>query len=422
MRVRVIGKGLAGCEACYQLAKRGFSVDFIDMRPNKMTLAHNNDKCAWLVCSNSLRSDNVLNAVGLLKAEMRLLDSIIMQAADYAKLPAGSALAVDRDLFSDYIENKLKSFNNINWICEEYNEIDVNDLVPTIICAGPLASDSLCNSIKNLFQLDNLSFFDAVAPIISSDSINYDIAYFKSRYDKGEGDYLNCPMDREQFEKFYYALINAECVELRDFENDKVFEGCMPIEVMAKRGIKTLTFGPLKPVGLEHNNKRHFAVVQLRQDNVAKTLYNLVGFQTHLTFKSQEKIIKLIPGLENAKIVRYGVMHRNTYIKSPEIINQYYQSKKYRHIYFAGQISGVEGYVESAASGLLAALKLAGGDNFDFPLETMIASMGYYVSHCQSKHFQPMNANFGILMSSLDKKEDKVERSLLLVKDYVARN
>lgn len=422
MKVRIVGKGLAGCEACYQLAKRGFEIDFIDMRPTKMTPAHNNDKCAWLVCSNSLRSDNVLNAVGLLKEEMRLLDSLIMEAADQAKLPAGSALAVDRDLFSDYIEKKLKSFNNINWICDEFSQIDVNDLIPTIICAGPLASDALCQNINSLFDQENLNFFDAVAPIISADSINYDIAYFKSRYDKGDNDYLNCPMNKEQFEKFYNALVNAECVKLRDFENDKVFEGCMPIEVMAKRGIKTLTFGPLKPVGLEKDNQRFFAVVQLRQDNVAKSLYNLVGFQTHLTFKSQEEVIRLIPGLENAKIVRYGVMHRNTYINSPKILNRFYQSITYPQIYFAGQISGVEGYVESAASGLLTALKVAGGDNFDFPLETMIASMGYYISNSNPKHFQPMNANFGILCSSASSKDEKVNRALSLVKDYVARN
>lgn len=422
MRVRIVGKGLAGCEACYQLAKRGFEIDFIDMRPSKMTPAHSNDKCAWLVCSNSLRSNDILNAVGLLKEEMRLLDSLIMEAADYAKLPAGSALAVDRDLFSDYIENKLRSFDNINWICDEFSQIDISDLTPTIICAGPLASDLLCQNISLLFNQENLNFFDAVAPIISADSINYDIAYFKSRYDKGDNDYLNCPMNREQFEQFYNALVSAECVKLRDFENDKVFEGCMPIEVMAKRGIKTLTFGPLKPVGLEKDHQRFFAVVQLRQDNVAKSLYNLVGFQTHLTFKSQEEIIHLIPGLENAKIMRYGVMHRNTYINAPQILNRYYQSINYPQIYFAGQISGVEGYVESAASGLLAALKVACGENFDFPLETMIASMGYYVSNSNPKHFQPMNANFGILRSSVENKELKVKRALSLVQDYVARN
>lgn len=422
MKVRVVGKGLAGCEACYQLAKRGFSVDFIDMRPSKMTPAHNNDKCAWLVCSNSLRSDNILNAVGLLKEEMRLLDSLIMEAADQTKLPAGSALAVDRDLFSDYIEKKLRSFVNINWICDEFSQIDINDLTPTIICAGPLASDLLCQNISLLFNQENLNFFDAVAPIISADSIDYDVAYFKSRYDKGDNDYLNCPMNKEQFERFYNALVSAECVKLRDFENDKVFEGCMPIEVMAKRGIKTLTFGPLKPVGLEKDNQRFFAVVQLRQDNVAKSLYNLVGFQTHLTFKSQDEIIRLIPGLENAKIMRYGVMHRNTYINSPQILNRYYQSISYPQIYFAGQISGVEGYVESAASGLFAALKLASGDSFDFPLETMIASMGYYVSNSNPKHFQPMNANFGILCSSANSKEEKVKKALSLVRDYVARN
>jgi len=413
MIIKVIGAGLAGSEAAYYLAKQGFEVKLYEMRPVKMTPAHQTGNFAELVCSNSLRSNDPLNAVGLLKDEMRILNSLIIEAAEIAKVPAGSSLAVDREVFSGYIEDKIKNHPNIEVINEEVQTIDIDEY--TVIAAGPLASDSLAQHIRELFHMDQLHFFDAIAPIIEKDSINMDIAYYKSRYDKGDADYINCPMTKEQYDAFYEALVNAETAQVKDFENN-VFEGCMPIEVMAKRGAQTLTFGPLKPVGLEtEKHTRPYAVVQLRQDDAKKTMYNIVGFQTHLTWGEQKRIIQMIPGLENANILRYGVMHRNTYIEAPKILNAGFQTQKYPKIFFAGQISGVEGYVESAASGLNAAINLTNfiknGAIRPLPAETMIGSMAKYVS-TPSTTFVPMNANFG-LIKEIDYKHSKKMRKQL---------
>lgn len=418
--INIIGAGLAGSEAAYQCAKRGLQVNLYEMRPVKMTPAHQTGEFAELVCSNSLRSNEVSNAVGLLKEEMRTLDSIIMRAADKTMIPAGSALAVDRDLFSKAIKEELLKFKNVTIFNQEVTSIPEG---LTIIASGPLTSDALSDAIRQYFDEESLSFFDAVAPIVEYDSINMDIAYKKSRYDKGTADYINCPMTREQFMIFYNELISAQTVELKDFEDEKVFEGCMPIEVMAKRGSKTLTFGPLKPVGLAKENQKPFAVVQLRQDDVAGNLYNIVGFQTHLTWPEQKRIIQLIPGLEKAKIVRYGVMHRNTYLKSPRLLNKYYQTRKRSDLFFAGQITGVEGYVESAASGLLAALNaiqlVEKKPLIDFGNDTMIGSMSNYISQGNADRFQPMNANFGIMNSSIKDKNERAKKALDIIKSYV---
>lgn len=417
--INIVGAGLAGCEAAYQCAKSGLQVNLYEMRPVKMTPAHQTGDFAELVCSNSLRSNEVTNAVGLLKEEMRTLDSIIIRAADKTMIPAGSALAVDRTLFSKAIKEELERFDNIKIIHHEVTSIPEG---LTIIASGPLTSDFLSESIRSFFGEESLSFFDAVAPILEYDSINMNIAYKKSRYDKGTADYINCPMTREQFMVFYNELINAKTVEQKDFEDEKVFEGCMPVEVMAKRGIKTLTFGPLKPVGLAKDSEKPFAVVQLRQDDVAGNLYNIVGFQTHLTWPEQKRIIQLIPGLENAKIIRYGVMHRNTYLKSPRLINRHYQTLKHSELFFAGQITGVEGYVESAASGLLAALNAIhfakGKPLIDFGNDTMMGSMANYISQGNADNFQPMNANFGIMNTSIKDKKERAEKALTIIKQY----
>ncbi|NMB17858.1 MAG: methylenetetrahydrofolate--tRNA-(uracil(54)-C(5))-methyltransferase (FADH(2)-oxidizing) TrmFO, partial [Erysipelothrix sp.] len=384
-RIRVVGAGLAGSEAAYQLAKRGYQVDLYEMRPKQMTPAHVTENFAELVCTNSFRSDALTNAAGLLKEEMRILDSVIMKAADENRLPAGSALAVDREHFSKQVQKRLESFDNINVIREELTEIDPN--IPTIIATGPLTSDSLSQSIAKLVDEDALYFYDAVAPIVDKDSINFDIAYRKSRYDKGDGkDYINCPMNKEEFEAFHAALLEAELAPMREFEDVKVFEACMPIETMAKRGIKTMTFGPLKPVGLEKpDGSRPYAVVQLRQDNAAGTLYNIVGFQTRMKWSDQKRIIQMIPGLENVEIVRYGVMHRNTFINSPTSLNDKYQMIKHPNVFFAGQITGVEGYIESSASGLYAALNMIqhieGEALHTLSKETIMGSMAFYVAN-----------------------------------------
>ncbi len=411
MKINIIGAGLAGSEAAYQCLKAGFKVNLYEMRPTKLTPAHTSGKFGELVCSNSLRSNDIHNAVGLLKEEMRRLDSLIMKAADQSSVPAGSALAVDRDQFSNIIEETLMSFDKFNKIEEEVTVIPEG---LTILASGPLTSDSLAKSLLDFLDEEGLHFYDAIAPVINIESVDMSKVYRKSRYDKGTSDYLNCPMTKEEFFNFYHELINAKTVELRDFEDEKVFEGCMPIEVMAKRGIKTLTFGPLKPVGLEQDGQKPYAVVQLRQDNAAGTLYNLVGFQTHLTWGEQKRLLRMIPGLENVEIERYGVMHRNTYINSPLHLNHHYQVIKKPDLYIAGQLSGVEGYVESAASGLVAALYAiqSSDDKVELPQSTMMASMAHYVSSTSSKHFQPMNANFGILRSNHKKKEDKVNQAL----------
>ncbi|QIH75743.1 FADH(2)-oxidizing methylenetetrahydrofolate--tRNA-(uracil(54)-C(5))- methyltransferase TrmFO [Macrococcoides canis] len=411
--VNIIGAGLAGSEAAYQIAERGIKVKLYEMRPVKQTPAHHTDKFAELVCSNSLRGNALTNAVGVLKEEMRRLDSLIIKAADNASVPAGGALAVDRHEFSGYVTDTLKQHANIEVINEEITEIPDG---PTIIATGPLTTESLSKQIQALTGQDHLYFYDAAAPIIEKDSIDMNKVYLKSRYDKGEAAYLNCPMTEEEFNIFYDALLEAEVVPLKEFEKEIYFEGCMPFEEMAKRGRKTLLFGPMKPVGLEDpkTGKRPYAVVQLRQDDAAGTLYNIVGFQTHLKWGAQKEILKLIPGLENVEVVRYGVMHRNTFINSPTNLQQTYQFKGNDSLFLAGQMTGVEGYVESAASGLVAGINMAkyveGKPVITFPENTVIGSMAYYITHTNSKNFQPMNANFGLL-PSLDKRiKDKKER------------
>jgi len=423
--VKIVGAGLAGVEAAFYLANKKIKVQLYEMRPKKMTPAHQTGDFAELVCSNSLRSNDIHNAVGLLKHEMKAFDSLIMQAAHYAEVPAGSSLAVDRKLFSDYIHSKIMNHPYIEVFFEEVT--DINPHETTIICAGPLASDALSESISKLLHIHHLHFFDAIAPIIDAKSINMNIAYLKSRYDKGEAAYINCPMTEEEYNAFYEAMISSKKVEVKDFENN-VFEGCMPVEVMAERGKETLLFGPLKPVGLEQEGKkRPYAVVQLRQDDAAKTMYNIVGFQTHMTWDEQKKIIRMIPGLDHAEILRYGVMHRNTYLESPNVLNAGYQVKEYPNLFFAGQISGVEGYVESAASGLNAAIQvehyLKTNEINPLPKETMMGAMASYIS-TPNKSFVPMNANLG-LFPPLDfkhakklRKEHYVRRSLEALEAY----
>lgn len=414
--INVIGAGLAGSEACYQLIKRGYHVKLYEMRPSVSTPAHKTSGFAELVCSNSLRSNGLNNAVGVLKAEMRLMDSLIIKMADESQVPAGGALAVDRDVFSNKVTTFLRTHPNVEVIEEEVTTIPDG---PTIIATGPLTSDALSESIKQLIDEEYLYFYDAAAPIIELDSINMDVCYKKSRYDKGEAAYINCPMTEDEFNQWYDAVITAEAVKIKEFEF-KVFEGCMPFEEIARRGRQTLLFGPMKPVGLETpDGKRPYAVVQLRQDNMEGTLFNIVGFQTHLKFKEQKRIIQMIPGLENASIVRYGVMHRNTFINSPKLLTRNYQFRGRKDLYFAGQITGVEGYVESAGSGLLAAISLAryleGKDELLFSNETIIGSESYYVSTASVSQFQPMNANFG-LVASLGFKHRKKERKELYAK------
>jgi methylenetetrahydrofolate--tRNA-(uracil-5-)-methyltransferase len=413
--INVIGAGLAGSEAAWQIAKRGIKVRLYEMRPVKQTPAHHTDKFAELVCSNSLRADTLTNAVGVLKEEMRKLDSVIIASADACSVPAGGALAVDRHEFASMVTASVKNHENVTVINEEVTEIPDG---PTVIASGPLTSESLSKSLKELTGEDYLYFYDAAAPILEKDGINMDKVYLKSRYDKGEAAYLNCPMTEEEFNRFYDALISAETAELKEFEKEVYFEGCMPIEVMAKRGIKTMLFGPMKPVGLEdpRTGKRPFAVVQLRQDDAAGTLFNIVGFQTHLKWGAQKEVIRLIPGLENVEIVRYGVMHRNTFINSPKVLEPTYQFKGRKDLFFAGQMTGVEGYVESAASGLVAGINAAryamGNQPLEFPAETAMGSMAKYITTANPDHFQPMNANFGLFPELPVKIKGKQERNL----------
>lgn len=413
--VNVIGAGLAGSEAAWQIASRGVKVKLYEMRPIKQTPAHHTEKFAELVCSNSLRANALTNAVGVIKEEMRLLNSIIMKAADNASVPAGGALAVDRHEFSGFVTEHVKNHPLVEVIHEEVTEIPEGI---TVIATGPLTTEGLAKKIQALTGEEYLYFYDAAAPIIEKDSINMDKVYLKSRYDKGEAAYLNCPMTKEEFERFYEALINAEVVELKDFEKEIYFEGCMPIEVMAKRGPKTLLFGPMKPVGLEDpkTGKRPYAVVQLRQDDAAGTLYNIVGFQTHMKWGPQKEVIRLIPGLENVEIVRYGVMHRNTFINSPKVLKKTYQLQANPNIFFAGQMTGVEGYVESAGSGLIAGINAArlalGKEPLEFPHETALGSMARYINEADPKNFQPMNVNFGIFPDLGEKIKSKQERAL----------
>lgn len=396
--VHVIGAGLAGVEAAYQVAKNGINVKLYEMRPVKMTPAHHTGNFAELVCSNSLRGDNFNNAVGVLKNEMEKLDSVIIKFARENSVPAGGALAVDREAFSKAVTDFISNHPLIEVIHEEVTTLPEG---PTIIASGPLTSDALSNEIKDLLGEEYFYFFDAAAPIIEKESVNFDIAYYKSRYDKGENEYINCPMTEEEFNLFYDELMKAEVVKPKDFE-EKFFEGCMPFEEMARRGKQTLLFGPMKPVGLSKpDGTRPYAVVQLRQDNVQASLYNIVGFQTHLTWPEQKRIIHLIPGLENATFVRYGVMHRNSFICSPKYLNQDYSLKKHEGLYIAGQITGVEGYVESAQSGMVAGMNMVRYLNKQepivFPRETVMGALSYYITHCEAEHFQPMKANFGIL-------------------------
>lgn len=404
--VNVIGAGLAGCEAAYQAAERGVKVRLYEMKPKKFSPAHKNSNFAELVCSNSLRSDELSNAIGVLKAELREMNSIIMEAADDTKVPAGSALAVDRELFSKYVTDKIKNHPNITVISEEIKEINPDEI--TVIATGPLTSDAMSDYISNDLGLNGLHFFDAAAPIVEFDSIDMDKAFFASRYNKGDADYINCPMNEEQYRAFYNALVSAKEAELHEFDKKSqkltVFEGCMPVEVMAKRGYDTLLYGPLKPVGIEHpvTKETYHAVVQLRKENEQGTMFNIVGFQTHLTFPEQKRVFSLIPGLENANFLRYGVMHRNTYIDSPKYLTHYYSLKSNPNIYFAGQMTGVEGYIESASSGYVAGVnasrKLRNLDNIDFTDKTVIGSLAHFVNNgAFSGNFQPMNANFGIV-------------------------
>ncbi len=411
-QVVVIGAGLAGCEASWQLIKRGIPVKLVEMKPIKRSPAHHSDDFAELVCTNSLRSNQIVNAAGLLKEEMRLLDSLIIKTADDHKVPAGGALAVDREAFSKAVTNFLSNHPLVELVHDEVTSLDPNQA--TIVATGPLTSDGLASYIQKQFKQDDLYFYDAAAPIIEKDSIDFSIAYYKSRYDKGdEQAYINCPMSEAEFDAFYDALMSADTVKPKDFEEAIFFEGCMPFEEMARRGKQTLTFGPMKPVGLAlDRSNRPYAVVQLRQDNAAASLYNIVGFQTHLTWPEQKRIIRMIPGLQNVEFARYGVMHRNTYLKSPQLLNEHYQSIIQPNWYFAGQMTGVEGYVESAASGLVAGISLAREmlqkPKFNFTNQTMIGAMAYYITHADGDTFQPMNANFGILNIEFNgKKHDR---------------
>ncbi len=408
--INVYGAGLAGSEAAWQASHHGAHVTLYEMKPRKKSPAHHSDMFAELVCSNSLRSAELTNGVGLLKEELRRMDSLVMEAAYASRVSAGGALAVDRDLFSSYITEKIKSCPNIDVIEEEMTDIPEDEI--TVVATGPLTSDALAEKIASLIGGKSLYFYDAAAPIVDFESVDMSKAFFASRYDKGTPDYINCPFNEEEYKAFYNALITAEEAKLHDFESGdklKVFEGCMPVEVMGKRGEDTLRFGPMKPVGIKNpvTGEEYYAVVQLRRENDSGTMYNIVGFQTHLTFPEQRRVFRMIPGLENAEFLRYGVMHRNTFLCSPDLLDADYSFRQNKNIFFAGQMTGVEGYIESAASGFVAginaALRAKSKESYIFPQETMIGAMAYYISHGEKTLFQPMNANFGV-MPSLDKK------------------
>ena len=407
--INVYGAGLAGCEAAWQIAKRGIKVRLFEMKPEKYTPAHHSQGFAELVCSNSLRSDRVTNAVGLLKEELYRLDSLIMEAAYATRVPAGSALAVNRELFSAYVTEKIKNHPNIEIISAEVSSLEEGAV--TVIATGPLTSEPMAEYIEKTLGCEGLHFFDAAAPIVDASTLNMDVVYAASRYDKGDPDYLNCPMTREQYDAFYTELITAREAEIKDFDREmqkelKVFEGCMPVEVMAKRGYDTLRYGPLKPVGLvdKRTGEEAYAVVQLRKENAEGTMYNLVGFQTHLAFPEQKRVFSMIPGLENAEFLRYGIMHRNTYLDSPKYLNADYSMRENANVFFAGQMTGVEGYIESAGSGFVAginaAARILGEEKIIFPRTTMLGAMASYISTGSvSGNFVPMNANFGIVES-----------------------
>lgn len=416
--VNIIGAGLAGCEAAWQTAKRGIKVRLYEMKPVKYSPAHHLDTFAELVCSNSLRSDRLENAVGLLKEEMRILDSLIMKCADSVRLPAGGALAVDRTAFSELVTKELRNQTNISIITEEADKLPEDGI--TIIATGPLTSEAMSGCIADLTGKDYLYFYDAAAPIVTFESINMEKAFRASRYGKGSDDYINCPMDQEGYRQFQNQLVQAEVVPLKVFEKEILFSGCMPVESMAQKGFDTLRYGPLKPVGLTdpHTGEEPYAVVQLRQDNSEGTLYNIVGFQTHLKWPEQKRVFGLIPGLENAEFVRYGVMHRNTYINSPGLLNEVYRMNTRPNVYFAGQITGVEGYIESAASGLVAGLNAAlqcmGKADCVFPPETAIGALAAYISRNNQGKFQPMNVSFGLIRPLTKKYRDKRDKYLAM--------
>ena len=420
MKVKVIGAGLAGSEAAWQLAQRGIGVELYEMKPHKMTPAHHSEHFAELVCSNSLRGDRLENAVGLLKEELRRCGSLILECAEATRVEAGGCLAVDREGFSRMVTEKIHSHPNITVIPEEVTEIPEG---PVIIATGPLTSDAMSAAIGKYFgETGYLHFFDAAAPLVTAESIDMELAWWQSRYDRGTPDYINCAMDREQYEAFIQALTTAEEAEVHGFEDKNVFEGCMPVEVMARRGFETLRYGPLKPVGLTDPNtgREPYAVVQLRQDNAEKTIFNLVGFQTHLKFGEQKRVFSMIPALRNAEFVRYGVMHRNTFLQSPKLLDKYYADRRNPLVAFAGQMTGVEGYVESTASGYLAAVamaaKLQNRPLPDFPRTTAIGALGLYISDSTVENFQPMNINFSIIQPLEQRIRKKAEKNLAIAK------
>ena len=432
MKVKVIGAGLAGSEAAWQLAQRGIEVELYEMKPKKMSPAHHSEDFAELVCSNSLRGDRLENAVGLLKEELRRVGSLIMECAEATRVEAGGCLAVDRGGFARMVTEKIKNHPNITVISEEVTEVPEG---PVIIATGPLTSDAMSEAIGKYFgESEYLHFFDAAAPLVTAESIDMDMAWWQSRYDRGTPDYINCALNREQYEAFINELTTAEEAEVHGFEDKNVFEGCMPVEVMARRGFETLRYGPLKPVGLVDPNtgKEPYAVVQLRQDNAAKSVYNLVGFQTHLKFGEQKRVFSMIPALRNAEFVRYGVMHQNTFLQSPKLLDKYYADRRNSLVAFAGQMTGVEGYVESTASGYLAAVAMAakvlGKELPEFPKTTAIGALGLYISDGSIENFQPMNINFSIiapLEQRIRKKAEKnlaiANRSLAVIDEMVAR-
>ena len=419
MTVTVVGAGLAGSEAAWQLAQRGIQVELVEMKPHKMTPAHHSTDFGELVCSNSLRSDRLENAVGLLKEELRRMDSLIIACADATRVEAGGCLAVDRHGFSAAITQKLRNHPNITIREEEVTKVPEG---PVIIASGPLTSDALSKAIGEYFGADYLHFFDAAAPLVTAESVDMEQAWWQSRYDRGTPDYINCAMDKEQYEAFIRELISAEEAEVHGFEDKNVFEGCMPVEVMARRGIETLRYGPLKPVGLvdPKTGKEPYAVVQLRQDNAAKSVFNLVGFQTHLKFPEQKRVFSMIPALRNAEFVRYGVMHQNTFLQSPGLLDRYYADRRNPMVAFAGQMTGVEGYVESAASGFLAAVAMAakvqGRELPDFPKTTAIGALGLYISDERITDFQPMNVNFSIIAPLEQRIRKKAEKNQAIAK------
>ena len=421
--VKVIGAGLAGSEAAWQLAQRGVQVELYEMKPHKKSPAHHTDTFAELVCSNSLRGDRLENAVGLLKEELRRLDSVIISSADATRVEAGGCLAVDRQGFSDLVTQKIRNHPNIKVIDGEITEVPEG---PVIIATGPLTSDALSDAIGKYFGSDYLHFFDAAAPLVTSESIDMEKAWWQSRYDRGTADYINCAMNKEEYDAFLQELVSAEEAEVHGFEDNRVFEGCMPVEVMARRGYDTLRYGPLKPVGLvdPKTGKEPYAVVQLRQDNAAKSVYNLVGFQTHLKFGEQKRVFTMIPALKNAEFVRYGVMHQNTFLQSPKLLDRYYADRRNPLVAFAGQMTGVEGYVESAASGYLAAVAMAAKvqdrELPEFPKETAIGALGLYISDERIDNFQPMNINFSIISGLEQRIRKKAEKNLAIANRSLA--